>query len=128
MYLAISWHCHSSWKPTAHPRVLENAENVVEFLFLKHCSLSLSHLFFSWLWGGLPDKLLLSLGASTSLSLHEACVFLQAVLRSTEWESPVGVHPSGTPPWRKGGFAEKSVGFQRGFAGEYDGPIHPHGR
>lgn len=55
-------------------------------------------------------------------------MFLQAVLLSTKWESPVRVHPSGTPGWRKGIFVEKSVGSQRGFAGAYDGLVHPHGR
>lgn len=99
MYLAISWHCHSSWKPTAHPRVLENAEKVVKFLFLKHCSLSLSYLFFSWLWGGLPEKLLL---AWVHLP-HSACMkhayfsrpFYIPQNGSHQWEFVHQVRPSG---------------------------------
>lgn len=48
----ISWYLHSCWKPIAHPRVQENAQNIVNVLFLKYCSLSLNHLFLVMaLWG-----------------------------------------------------------------------------
>lgn len=48
----ISWFFHSCWKPTAHPRVQENAQNIVNVLFLKDCSISLNHHFLVMaLWG-----------------------------------------------------------------------------
>lgn len=71
--------------------------------------------------------LLLALGESASLSLCEARIFLQAVLLSTKWESPQKFICQVHPGEGKRFFAEKSVGFRRGFAGEYDGPLHPHG-
>lgn len=119
MYLicCISCHCHRSWKPTTHARVLGKAKNSVNFLFLKHCSLHLYHLFFQCLCEGLPDWLPLPLGTFASLGLRQAPYF------SKQFYFPRSGITNGTSSIRytwveERYFCSEPVGFPRGFAGE----------
>lgn len=125
----ISWYLHSCWKPIAHPRVQENAQNIVNVLFLKYCSISLNHLFLVMaLWG---SSIFVTVGLghiSNTQPAWSVCVspdsftFHRVEIASEEFICQL--HPGEG----KMCLQESQWASTWALLGGYDGPTHPRGR